>query len=254
MEQAVAILAVLIVMAAVLGLARIFVRRRFDVMFLALLLIGFWFVFRPAQLALGLDSATLGYLFASGYLELVLIAEGGALLWLAGFGLGTAIGGIAGNPVAALLPRLEQEPSPFFVVIGLGTVTALAALAADGVGRQSRGFNPLRESGKGCRWLLLFTAVCRCRRVVIDFHALLSFLFSACPPGGFAMVVDLGSARLLHRQCVWHLCMGATLLGRYGLRRHGRRLSLFRGAAFIGSAEYPGDSVSRGLSRPAVGP
>ena len=126
MERVLAVLSVLAVFGAIMILARIFVRRRFDVIFLALLLSGFWFVFRPIQLAIGLDSATPDYLFPDGHLQLLLIAEAGALLWLAGFGLGAAVGGAVGGPVAAILPRLEGEPSPIFVLVGLAAVTALA--------------------------------------------------------------------------------------------------------------------------------
>lgn len=117
MERVLAIGSVLAVFGVTMLLARIYVRRRFDVVFLALLLNGFWFVFR---------SATPDYLFPEGHLQLVLLAEAGALVWLAGFGLGAGVGGAFGGPVAALLPRLRGEPSPIFVMAGLAAVTALA--------------------------------------------------------------------------------------------------------------------------------
>ncbi len=47
MERVLAVLSVLAVFGAIMILACIYVRRRFDVVFLALLLSGFWFVFRP---------------------------------------------------------------------------------------------------------------------------------------------------------------------------------------------------------------
>lgn len=52
MELVLAVLSVLVVFVAIVILARIFVRSRFDVVFLALLLSGFWFVFRPIQHAI----------------------------------------------------------------------------------------------------------------------------------------------------------------------------------------------------------
>ncbi len=67
------------------------------------------------------------------------MAEAGALVWLAGFGLGAAVGGAVGGPVAAMLPRLEGEPSPIFVMVGLAAVTALAGAVTFGLFAASGG-------------------------------------------------------------------------------------------------------------------
>lgn len=128
MEHIVAAIAVLVVGGAVLLLGRIFVRRRFDVMFLALLLMGYWFAFRPAQLALGLDGPTPDYLFAQGYLDVLIVAEAAALLWLACFALGAFAADVAGQPAMALFPRMNGEPSPFLCLAALAAVTALAGV------------------------------------------------------------------------------------------------------------------------------
>lgn len=128
MERALAIAAVLVAGLALWGLARRFVRHRFDVMFLALALLAYWFVFRPAQLALGLDGATPDYLFPADFLPLVVVAELAALLWLAAFAVGALAADVAGAPAMALFPRLEGEPRPILALAALLAVTALGGL------------------------------------------------------------------------------------------------------------------------------
>lgn len=128
MERALAIAAVALTGFALWALARALVRRRFDVMFLALALTAYWFLFRTAQLALGLDGATPDYLFPAGYLGGLPLAQAAALLWLACFGLGAVAADAVGGPAMALFPRLEGEPRPVLVLIGLLAVTALGLL------------------------------------------------------------------------------------------------------------------------------
>jgi oligosaccharide repeat unit polymerase len=126
MERAAAVLSVLAVFGAIMILGRLFVRRRFDVMFLSLLLFGFWFVFRPIQLAIGLDGPTPDYIFTTGHLDLVIMAEGAALAWLASFALGAYAANAVGAPVMALFPTLRAEPNPSLVLIGLVALTLLS--------------------------------------------------------------------------------------------------------------------------------
>lgn len=125
MERLLAALAVVGTLVVILLMARVMVRRRFDVMFLTLLLLGYWFVFRPAHLVLGLDGPTPDYLFPDGVFDLVIAAEAAALLWLAAFGAGAMAADVAGAPARACFPRLEGEPNPAFVFVGMLAVTAL---------------------------------------------------------------------------------------------------------------------------------
>ena len=126
MEHLLAFISVAAVMLAILAIGRVFVRHRFDVMFLALLLMSYWYAFRPVQLALALDTPAPDYLFPDGYLTLLMLAEATALLWCAGFALGAYSADVAGRPVMAFFPRLRGEPNVFLVLAGLAATTALA--------------------------------------------------------------------------------------------------------------------------------
>lgn len=128
MERALATISVLTVLAAIVILARIFVRRRFDVMFLSLLLLGYWFVFRPLQLAVGLDGPTPDYIFTTGHLNLVVMAEAAALAWLGCFALGAYAANAVGAPAMAMFPKLRAEPNPTLVLAALVALTALAGV------------------------------------------------------------------------------------------------------------------------------
>lgn len=125
MDRILAFLAILAVLLAIIWMSRTFVRHRFDVMFLTLLLLGYWFVVRPLIIALGLDGPAPDYLFPNGAFDVVVIAQGAALLWLAAFALGAFAADIAGQPAMALFPRLSGEPPPAYVLLGVLAVTAL---------------------------------------------------------------------------------------------------------------------------------
>lgn len=125
MERLLAGLVVAATLGVILLMSRLLVRRRFDVMFLTLLLLGFWFVFRPAHIVLGLDGPTPDYLFPEGAFGLIVAAEATALLWLGAFMAGALAADVAGAPARAIFPRLEGEPNPMFVFFGLITVTLL---------------------------------------------------------------------------------------------------------------------------------
>lgn len=130
MDRVLALLSLLTVLGALLGLGRLLSRGRFDVMFLAMLLLGYWFVFRPAQIALGLDGPTPDVWFPEGGLALIPIVSMAALLWLGGFGVGALAADAAGQPARALFPRLELEPNPPLTLAALAAVTALGVTVA----------------------------------------------------------------------------------------------------------------------------
>lgn len=125
MDRLLATLAVAAVLLTILVLARAFVRHRFDVMFLTLLMLGYWFVARPVQILLGLDQPTPDYLFPVGGYDVMVLAQGAALLWLAGLAVGIYAADVAGQPAMGLFPRLRGEPPPAYVLMGLLAVTAL---------------------------------------------------------------------------------------------------------------------------------
>jgi len=215
MAHVLAFLSVLTVTAAILIIGRIFVRHRFDAMFLALLLLAYWFSFRPVQLAL--DTPTPDYLFVDGYLSLLMAAEGAALLWFAAFAVGAYAADVAGRPVMGLFPRLEGEPNPFLTLAALAVTTALGLVVTLWL---------LRASGGTLADSIRFV---KADKAVTGFYFLRQFAIIGTLLSIFALYyfAYLRRVRLEHTPLWWSImAIACFVINSFGIYAWGQRHSI----------------------------